>query len=67
MFNSKPDYNEIFNSKLDKIETNLKNEAEELFKVLMEEMNEYIDLSESDDVKFDKKINDLKDDFFLSY
>lgn len=67
MFNSKPDYNEMFNSKLDKIETNLKKEAEELFKVLMEEMNEYIDLSESDDVKFDKKINDLKDDFFLSY
>ena len=55
MFNSKPDYNEMFNSKLDKIETNLKKEAEELFKVLMEEMNEYIDLSESDDVKFDKK------------
>lgn len=67
MFNSKPDYNEMFNSKLDKIETNLKKEAEELFKVLMEEMNEYIALSESDDVKFDKKINDLKDDFFLSY
>lgn len=67
MFNSKPDYNEMFNSKLDKIETNLKKEAEELFKVLIEEMNEYIDLSESDDVKFDKKINDLKDDLFLSY